>query len=520
MSKIGYNINLSAINNQAIIDADKSDADMHTLMTASDDASRQISLWKAQLGAKRIAWRKYSKLEGNWSVFPSNEEIVNQWEHEGHKDVIRDDPANEPALNANDVQTNKDYVANRVDLLHKAGSQGITVAVGAFSVGTPHHDMISSGIYDPLIRAVVEGGHYFSVHEYCPGIPGAGDVFEYEALLNPETVVAKMQAARWPFGDEYWLLRRSDRFVMQARQMGIADPQIIVTEAFIDLIPDAVDVLNKLRDEYGIPAYNNDMRGVLAWRKYLAVAFPDKTYEQAIAYLTRFVAEKVFYPDYIKGVCLFALNKLWDEPEGHNWLNDILDTFRNFSLPHINSTLNIPDEIPIPTEAPKPMPEWDMRRAFVSSTASGGSNIRAGWNEEASIIGNIGADEIEVSLSKNVESNSIDIYNWRQMAHNGIVGYIADTNKFHYRFEDTPPEPPADSITISHDFAKAQADFYSSISQQFKAQAERWYKLADVPTLTIIDAAIYSSNEDNETLLNIILNGNEIDDSDELDEAV
>lgn len=348
--RIGYNVNLSAINNQAQEDAILSNADKHLLMTDGHNPSPQIQVWKDALGADKIVWRKYDQREGNWTEF-NNGQVISEWIADGHRDVIRDDPSNEPSLGGTDQDNNERYVKHSVDLLNRANNAGFTVAIGAFSVGTPHESMIDNGTYDDLIRAVVEGGHYISVHEYCPGIPGAGDVFPYAALSHPESVLSEMLTNQWAL-DEYWLLRRSDRFVKRARQLGLADPRIIITECFIDYIPDASTILQKLRPPYGIAEYNNDLRGVLAWRDYYHVAFDGLDYELIVDRLTEYLAHKVYNQSWIHGACLFALNNLWDTPQGHNWLNARLDTFRRVFLPAINSQVTEPPE----PEPPEPGP--------------------------------------------------------------------------------------------------------------------------------------------------------------------
>jgi hypothetical protein len=347
MGKIGYNINLGGLGKQfeeAQANAKSASAAFHLLMTAPSNGintqgdAEAIDRWIEKIQPAQIVWRTYSKLEGNWSVFPSNDEIIKRWRAENRPQYIRDDPSNEPSLFGKDPRTNALYVKSRADLLRKAADIGIKVAVGAFSVGTPHESLIANGTYDELIRAVVEGGHYFSVHEYCPGIPGAGDVFSYEKLLNPDEVMETMKRDPWPVKAVYWLLRRSDRFVVRAREIGLSDPQIIVTESYIDLIPDANDVINQLRDKYGIPAYNKDLRGVLAWRMYYADAFPDKSFSDVITQLSKYIEENIYYPDHIKGVCLFSFNWDWDTPEAHNYLNPYLDDFRRVGLPNLSKS--------------------------------------------------------------------------------------------------------------------------------------------------------------------------------------
>jgi hypothetical protein len=361
MAKIGYNINLGGLRDQvkeAQSNAKVATAPFHLVMTAPANSINTqgdleaLDRWAEIVKPAQLVWRTYSKLESDWSIFPSNDEIVKRWVAENRPQYVRDDPSNEPSLGGTDRENNVRYVKSRTDLLRKAADAGIKVAVGAFSVGTPHESLIFDGTYDDLIRAVVEGEHYFSVHEYCPGIPGAGDVFPYQELLNPENILKVMKPNPWPIEAAYWLLRRSDRFVVRAREIGLSDPQIIITEAYIDLIPDANDVLNKLRDKYGIPAYNKDMRGVLGWRMYYADAFPEKSFPDVVTQLSKYVEDNVFYPKHIKGVCLFSLNWDWDTPEAHNFLNPSLDDFRRIGLANIDASVSIltPQELPPPSD--------------------------------------------------------------------------------------------------------------------------------------------------------------------------
>lgn len=438
MSKIGYNIAMSWVDNQAIENAVASGADKHLIMTESDDAARQIGMWKDRLSADKIVWREYSRLEGNWSVYPNNVEIVEKWKTQGHRDIIRDDPTNEPSLDANNSELNQRYVKTRVDLLHIARTEGIKVAVGAFSVGTPHEDMINAGIYDDLIRAVVAGGHYFSVHEYCPGIPGAGDVFPYSELLNPQTVVSKMKQDIWGL-DDYWLLRRSDRFVKRARELGIADPQIIVTEAFIDNI-DMGDVREQLRRGFGLAEYNYDLRGVLAWREYWFEAFGTRDLNAIVQILTKYAANKVFNQSWIKGVCLFSLNKNWDTPEGHNWLNEMLRSFRETSLPFINAGIVSSSEPPEPSEYTMPPPHsilWG-----VGTLEFEGLNFREQPTLDSDIIRTL--DGTYRGMLNEGQIIEVDGYNW-------VAVYIVLTNEYGWVAKYKLSKPDVDFFTFVED---------------------------------------------------------------------
>ncbi len=492
MSSIGYNVNLSAIDNTTQNDVTLAGANMHLLMTVPQQIDRvgvngqteinQIADWKQAISPAKSVWRTYSEKEGDWKIFPSNDVIIMRWLNEGQNDVIRDDPANEPSLAGGDKLINVQYVASRVDLLEQASAVEIKVAVGAFSVGTPHQDRINDGTYDPLIRAVVEGGHYFSVHEYCPGIPGAGDVFQYDELLNPQTVLSKMFSELWPLGD-YWLLRRSDRFVSRALQtLKIEAPQIIVTEAFIDNIGDASEVLNQLRDKYGLTECNRDMRGVLAWRPYYHDAFDGihSDHQLQVDYLVSYLANEVYNVDWIKGVCLFALNRDWDSPECHNWLNNSLNEFRRVFLPNINYNLELPPPKPPILELPPPPEDWKMKYGLISFSLEGGSNIRSEYSTlEDNDIGKIR----DVPLSGMISTETVENegFKWHKVVLDTLVGYFAKTGYVTItRLDIEPPLPPEiDYDKIQTMIDKSISDVVWDIAKTMLELAENKYPKED-----------------------------------------
>lgn len=73
------------------------------------------------------------------------------------------------------------------------------------------------------------------------------------------------------------------------------------------------------------------------------------------------------------------------------------------------------------------------------------------------------------------------------------------------------PEPPKDTVTISRDFAKAQADLSISISRLFAEQAEKWYALAGVLTASALDAEVFANvahlDIENESTLDLLIKG-------------
>jgi hypothetical protein len=404
--KFGYNIDASQ-QHVTLDDIASVNAPVHLLMTAPPsgvndaNALNQLERYKAAMPGVLWVWRTYNALEGNWSQYPTNQTYIARWNKEGHRDVIRDDPCNEPNI-GNDAA----YVARSVDLLDRAADAGFRVAIGAFSVGTPHHDAIQRGVYDPLLQAIHRGNHYLSYHSYGHGIPDVGELRPLEVLDDPQRAFMTMVNKRWEVRQGYWYLRRSDWFVMRARELGLPDTPTIMTEACFDQINVNPGFMDGLRRRYGLSQYHNDLRGVMSWAKYWEHA------DAALIDIMEYLRDNVYYPDYIKGVCLFAINKQWRVPQGHDW-----GQLPTALIKSVNSHVWQPEQ-------PQPEPEPDVTwRTEVVSPVRGAVNIRKEPSTSAPVVAKLAEDRTQVRVS----NRTVDTANYvfQEIEIGGVRGWVA-----------------------------------------------------------------------------------------------
>lgn len=263
-----------------------------------------------------VIHRDYSIHEGEEFLRVDPVTWVNHWDQQGNsigtdinKRIVRYS-TNEPSLGNFVTQ----YVSAEVELLNEAARRGYRVASGNFAVGTYQQHEILSGIFDPLIRAVMNGNHYFAFHEYTTALlPFGVGQMPKDHLLNSSDV----QVSSWarpsqlpfdywilpanaqsvdedevlPFGIEqyyeylstlpesfeaqtttrilppYWHILRSSWFVIRGRELGYNNIPIVLTECCWDNLGDiGTEILNVMRSRYGLPEYMYDMRGINSYR--------------------------------------------------------------------------------------------------------------------------------------------------------------------------------------------------------------------------------------------------------------
>lgn len=478
MPRIGYNINLSDLGaryEDALHSAKLANADFHLVMTVPQNGIngagdiQSVTRWRDELSPARLVWRTYSTLEGDWIKmlgYTSTSAMLadsldtftdkcrewasitaSRWHVEGLPDVIRDDPANEPGLNANDVQLNVRYVIRCVELQTACDFYGVQVAIGAFSVGTPHEELIDTGIYDPILRKA----KYFSVHEYPAGMPGAGDLFEYERLLDPANYWQLLPRAIWSVDANYWLLRRCDRLYLRAKSLG-NDVKFIITETNTsEDIPDAVHVNNQLKQRgYAIPDCGGDLRGHQAWRKYYEAVTGNNDFQSNVNRIMTYMGKYVFNVPHIVGVCLFTLGYSWGTgTQGrnrcHNYLGTDCDAIRKIYLPGLNKQL---------TQESDPVPLPDFNPALFDADVyvnSGYWNLRSEMSAGSADLGDITSIPERMKVSKETRNeNGYDWYKFeRDLATHTQSGYFAKTDKLVIDYiEETPDNEPVPDIGL------------------------------------------------------------------------
>lgn len=342
MIKFGFNIDSGAIEDRSYLintlKAGKFKA--HLMMVnppvSNEDPKREIEAvvqLRDEVGDPNVTWiyRRYSVKEGNWRQFNVEDE-ARRWEREGYREIIRQDPSNEPG-----DTDNPEYVKSRVRLLQLAHNLGIKLCVGTWGVGGPHHEAIKSGIYDELIAALAQYGGMLDVHEYMPILPEIGAIFGYEALLDPTKYRTLEFNDPWEVRENHWLMRRLDYWLLRADAINQPRPIVNISECLWDKIPDAETKLNnqgglwdRFQQQYGSDKalFNGDLRGVLSLENVFKAAYPELTYTQALFKTWRRWYETLYAkrPEVFSAQA-FQWGKLWRFPATHDWSYKAIQPF-------------------------------------------------------------------------------------------------------------------------------------------------------------------------------------------------
>ena len=301
-----------------------------------------------------IIHRNYSSFEGEEFLNRTPSQIVSQWIAEGHPEIIRYS-TNEPSCGGNTPCSV--LVAHEVELARLARQAGFTVSLGNLGVGKFSPIEVTNGVYNPLIRAIVDYGHIFGAHEYTWGCLCFGFGTLAKSALNQPNL---MQAAFWtpsipyaftPFNSQryevqldygteamqaayanayvaqamaqltcgnlpsFWHLGRSFWILLWAEcTLGIDSSQIKVvhTEWGWDYLSDINDVIEPLRNQFAHPQYKYNLRG---WRslEYLwAFYWGDWSMEEAAYNQIEWAVDK--YPEN-HSFLLFA----WSDDRNRDW---------------------------------------------------------------------------------------------------------------------------------------------------------------------------------------------------------
>ncbi len=432
--KFGFNIDAGAIEDRSYLvntlKAGKFKA--HLVMAnppSNEDPRREIEQavirLRSEVGDPDVQWiyRRYSKNEGDWRKFNVEDE-ARRWEREGYKDVIRQDPANEPG-----DTDNAEYVKSRIRLLELAHNAGITLCVGTWGVGGPHHRAIETGVYDDLIRALDRYGGMLDVHEYIPIMPEFGSIYGYEAILDPKQYEALEVREPWPVRSNHWIGRRLDNWLLRADAIGVPRPMINVSEVLWDKIPDAETKLNNQGGKWDAfqkahssgPLFNGDVRGVLSLEAVFRSAYPNLTYPQALFHTWKRWYEMLYAsrPE-VFSTQAFQWGLGWRFPETHDWSHKPIQPFISSIVHYSNS---VEDQAPVLVPDPTTVP---MQLTKVRGIAKG-ARIRKLPTVQAEILNATILDQtVEASLSDKPYWSGSGL-NWYRFAGFGLQGFVADS---------------------------------------------------------------------------------------------
>ncbi len=457
--KLGYNADTGSVSFEAITSAMRaSGGTAHLIMidnggfflrTGDYDTIRKYC---AAVPNCKFIIRLYSKLEGQWSLYPKASEYELEWRKAKANlgaltnRLVFDAPSNEPNLAGDNPTEAKKFVDHCIALAQAANRAGVKIAVGCFSVGTPHESLIKT-VYAPLWRVLDELEQGISVHCYGAAIPELGEIISLDVVLDPLRSRASVRGNKWPINHWGWLIARPYRIIQAYQELGLGIPEIYVTEGIVDNVFNSSnsDIKEAWKAEYASPAYP-DPRGIQSWEKWLLKVFESDGFDfgQCLNFLHRHARKNIFWHSAFKAVCLFALNKQWgygyngspdgtNKEAGSNYDHPAFDRFRNDYLPAINAEIY----------EDTPMPEITMIPARIKSNSTS-TLIRN--KAQGDIIGKIGADYKIGKIAGNYEAAKLLPLNnaeaWVKVEIEGVSGYSAAFYLDVEKIIETPPPAP------------------------------------------------------------------------------
>lgn len=306
-SRIGYNTNGEAVPDMAYYLRVVSEP-CSTVSLVMNNLALAVQIKEICPDAIVIS-RNYNPQEGDEWVLSSPQSRIDMWNREGHKEIVRHS-TNEPSFGRG--RRLEEFVAKECELMRLARANGITMAMGNFSVGIFEPADVNAGLFDPYLRCLELYGHYLALHEYAVAVlPMGVGQWQTSFLLDRNRV----QPASWPLpaalptcwsGElaPYWYLMRGTWFICRADAIGVARPRIVLTEFGWDNLPNIKSEIEPLRLQYGLPQYMNDMRGINTYSRLWAWYWPQWTFARA-ACEQLIWADRVYPPEYI-GFALFT----------------------------------------------------------------------------------------------------------------------------------------------------------------------------------------------------------------------
>jgi hypothetical protein len=405
MVKFGYNIGTDSISYESAIASMKaSGGDGHLIMIANGDYFLKLGdleTIRKYLGALPTATliiRLYHKSEGNWSLYPTAAEYENHWRWvktqlgtEAMKRIVFDSPFNEPNLAGDNPLAAKPFVDYCRALVKAAYNAGVKVAIGAFSVGTPHEKLLNT-VYVPLWQDCAKYKQGISLHLYAAAIAELGETIGLDTVLDPVKSRAALVDKKWPMDMQGWFIGRAFRIIQIWQDLGLGTPELYVTEGIIDNIfnSGSSHIKDQWREKFGLAQYEKDPRGAACWEKWLLEVFrydmdssigKPLDFQQTLGVLFRHARKNIFYHAAFKVVCIFALNAQWglgygtypkgtNYGAGSNFDHPLFDRFRKEYLPAINAEImgeTMPEPIPFPDLA---SPLWEAGTLVLKSATN------------------------------------------------------------------------------------------------------------------------------------------------------
>lgn len=383
--RIGYNIDTSSIPFERYTDAmRKSNASAHLIMVDNGDFTLRMgdieTIRKVANAVPNctLIIRLFHRFQGDWKLYPSPQAFLDMWTWTRmqlgalNSRVVFDCPFNEPNLAGDNAALAKPFVDYCIALVRAASVAGIKLAIGCFSMGTPHESLLNTA-YLPLWQAVANHKQGISLHLYAAAIPEIGELVPMDTLLSPEKSRQAITSGKWDIKTKGYYIARAYRIIQifEAHNLGL--PELYVTEGIIDnpFNADSSNIKEAWRQKWGMDEFNRDARGAQTWTRWLLAVFKADgfNFEQIMAFLFRHARRDIFYHPAFKALCIFALNAQWgygyeghpngtNKEAGSNFDRPEFAHFREVDLPAINAE-SYEDDTPMPSYPAVIFPDLD-----------------------------------------------------------------------------------------------------------------------------------------------------------------
>jgi hypothetical protein len=297
-----------------------------------------------------------------------------------------------------------------------AKANSIKIAVGAYSVGTPHETDMPYAVTMLREMASYPGGTLLEIHEY-------------ERALMAHTIAPNLkQPSQWPstidYGKTYFRLMRFREWLRLCALMYINAPKIVVTEWGWDRVDDVpASVYGDTQGLMTLPGVWQSW-GFSDWEKYAADQLK--------------WAWKYMYKPYGVDVCFFCRHNQPVDP------NDPEKLWQNFNahrapgfLAHVETgfdRMTAPTQPPTtPTVDPYPLGEYVLRTSQSHINLRSATGADVGDVTDGTRLRVIGADTVPLYIGGRWYScQLVDV--------NGTQGVLALTSSFTLEPVATPPD--------------------------------------------------------------------------------
>lgn len=401
-------------------------------------------------------WTEGSPFDNEfWDNHPPDsiiQHILGHYRHLlGYDNLVFSVGNNEPST----AGKTKEFVAWCVELADLGYKHGIRFAIAEIaSAKSINHDEIKSGVWDDLINAmhVYRDFHIFTFHEYTTGILPATLLPNYPLSLNQPDA---LHHDNWKHAklnlftiEGNWHLGRGALIThVRAKQLGLEPLPFVITESAFDWMSDVIEsddkaveaqrkaVVEPLRNAFK-SAGHDALRGSTGHQMYHdwlinKTGFTGDWNDYLFAQYQWMVDA---YPDECEGFCIFALNRDWDLPEGHDMSLPRNDKFRQLI---ITSQKEAPD-MPTPIIFNPPLFDCNMH------VSHGIWNLRADMTINSKPIALLDTTIRRMKVSKKTNhANGYDWYKFTMELSTGVLtGYFAHGDKLNFDFLDDTTDIP------------------------------------------------------------------------------